>query len=82
MTSVAGDFGAGSGRWSSRLAPYFSRVYALDPSDGASTVLKTKFAGGPKILILQETVEVNSIPIGSLDLAMSLGVLHHIPDTA
>ncbi len=80
--SVAGDFGAGSGRWSSRLAPYFSRVYALEPSDGASTVLKTKFAGDSKIMILQETVGVNSIPIGSLDLAMSLGVLHHIPDTA
>ena len=35
-TSVAGDFGAGSGRWSSRLTPYFSLVYALEPSDGAS----------------------------------------------
>ena len=80
-TSVAGDFGAGSGRWSSRLAPYFSRVYALEPSDGASTVLKTKFAGGTKIVVLQETVGVNSIPAQSLDLAMSLGVLHHIPDT-
>ena len=79
--SVAGDFGAGSGRWSSRLAPYFSRVYALEPSDGASTVLKTKFEGDPKIVVLQETVGVNSIPVGSLDLAMSLGVLHHIPDT-
>ena len=31
--------------------------------------------------ILQETVGANSIPAGSLDLAMSLGVLHHIPDT-
>ena len=80
--SVASDFGAGSGRWTSRLAPYFSRVYALEPSDGASTVLKTKFAADPKIVVLQETVGVNSIPVGSLDLAMSLGVLHHIPDTA
>ena len=80
--SVAGDFGAGSGRWSSRLAPYFSLVYALEPSDGASTVLKKKFADDPKIVVLQETVGVNSIPVGSLDLAMSLGVLHHIPDTA
>ena len=26
-------------------------------------------------------VGVNSIPLASLDLAMSLGVLHHIPDT-
>ena len=80
--SVAGDFGAGSGRWSSRLAPYFSLLYALEPSEGASAVLRKKFTGDPKIVVLQETVGVNSIPVGSLDLAMSLGVLHHIPDTA
>ena len=81
-TSVAGDFGAGSGRWSSRLAPYFSLVYALEPSDGASQVLRKKFTGDSKIVVLQETVGANSIPAASLDLAMSLGVLHHIPDTA
>ena len=80
-TSIAADFGAGSGRWSSRLAPYFSLVYALEPSDGASAVLKKKFTDDPKITVLQETVGVNSIPLQSLDLAMSLGVLHHIPDT-
>ena len=81
-TSVAADFGAGSGRWSLRLAPYFSRVYALEPSDGASQVLRDKFNRDPRIVVLQETVGVNSIPRASLDLAMSLGVLHHIPDTA
>ena len=80
-TSLAGDFGAGSGRWSSRLTPYFSLVYALEPSDGASTVLKKKFSNDPKFVVLQETVGSNSIPLASLDLAMSLGVLHHIPDT-
>lgn len=79
--SIAGDFGAGSGRWAARLIPYFSLIYALEPSDGASTVLKSKFSGEAKILVLQETVGANSIPLGSLDLAMSLGVLHHIPDT-
>ena len=31
--------------------------------------------------MLQETVGANSIPLESLYLAMSLGVLHHIPDT-
>jgi len=81
LTSIAADFGAGSGRWSSRLAPFFSLVYALEPSDGASAVLKKKFTNDPKITVLQETVGVNSIPAQSLDLAMSLGVLHHIPDT-
>jgi SAM-dependent methyltransferase len=79
--SIAGDFGAGSGRWSSRLIQYFSLVYALEPSDGGYSVLKNKFANEAKILVLQETAGANSIPIKSLDLAMSLGVLHHIPDT-
>ena len=41
----------------------------LEPSDAA------------KIVVLQETVGSNSIPSASLDLAMSLGVLHYIPDT-
>ena len=80
--SIAGDFGAGSGRWAARLVPHFSLVYALEPSDGASSVLKNKFSDEAKIVVLQETVGANSIPLESLDLAMSLGVLHHIPDTS
>ena len=80
-SSVAADFGAGSGRWASRLLPHFSLVYALEPSDGANKVLKNKFSKESRMKILQETVGVNSIPNESLDLAMSLGVLHHIPDT-
>jgi SAM-dependent methyltransferase len=78
---VAADFGAGSGRWASRLLAHFSLVYALEPSDGANKVLKNKFSKESRMTILQETVGTNSIPAGSLDLAMSLGVLHHIPDT-
>jgi SAM-dependent methyltransferase len=80
--SVAADFGAGSGRWTSRLLPYFSLVYALEPSGGANKVLKKKFSKESRIKILQETVGANSITDESLDLAMSLGVLHHIPDTS
>jgi SAM-dependent methyltransferase len=80
-SSIAADFGAGSGRWAARLLPYFSLVYALEPSDGASKVLQNKFSDEAKIKVLQETVGANSIPLESLDLAMSLGVLHHIPDT-
>ncbi len=80
--SIAADFGAGSGRWAARLLPYFSLVYALEPSDGASKVLQNKFSDEAKIKVLQETVGANSIPLASLDLAMSLGVLHHIPDTS
>jgi SAM-dependent methyltransferase len=80
-SAVAADFGAGSGRWAARLLPYFSLIYALEPSDGANQVLSNKFKNETRVKILQETVGANSIPSGSLDLAMSLGVLHHIPDT-
>jgi SAM-dependent methyltransferase len=80
-SAVAADFGAGSGRWTTRLLPYFSLIYALEPSDGANQVLKNKFKNDSRVRILQETVGANSIPAHSLDLAMSLGVLHHIPDT-
>lgn len=81
-TSVAADFGAGSGRWSSRLLSTFLKVYALEPSDGANKVLLKKFEDEPRIVVLKETVGANSIAENSLDLGMSLGVLHHIPDTA
>ena len=79
--SVGADFGAGSGRWAARILPYFSFVYALEPSHGASNVLKSKFSSEPRMKLLQETVGANSIPAESLDFGMSLGVLHHIPDT-
>ena len=80
-SAIAADFGAGSGRWTARLLPYFSLTYALEPSDGANQVLRDKFKNETQVRILQETVGANSIADGSLDLAMSLGVLHHIPDT-
>ncbi len=79
--SVAADFGAGSGRWTSRLLGNFSKVYALEPSDGANRVLLKKFKSESRVVVLKETVGLNSIPLASLDLGMSLGVLHHIPDT-
>lgn len=81
-TSVGADFGAGSGRWTSRLLPYFSKVYALEPSGEAKKVLVSKYANNAKIEILHESVGHNSIPDKSLDFAMSLGVLHHIPNTS
>lgn len=80
--SIAADFGAGSGRWTSRLIPYFKLVYALEPSDGASSVLQAKFNGNSKVKVLKQTVGENSIHDETLDLGISLGVLHHIPNTS
>jgi SAM-dependent methyltransferase len=60
---------------------YFKKIYALEPSVEAVGVLNSKFKNDAQIVILNESVEQNSIPDSSLDFAMSLGVLHHIPDT-
>ena len=81
-SSTAADFGAGSGRWAERLAPFFYKVYALDPSAAAVQVMAEKFSRDSKVQVLHEDVEGNSISENSLDLAISLGVLHHIPDTS
>jgi SAM-dependent methyltransferase len=82
QSSIAADFGAGSGRWTERLEPFFRKIYAVEPSPSAVNVMIEKFALVPKIEVLNEDVEENSIPEKSLDLAISLGVLHHIPDTS
>lgn len=78
-SSVA-DFGAGSGRWTSRLLPYFGKVFAVEPSVNAMKVLNNKFAHEPKVELLFETIGDCSIKNESLDLAISLGVIHHLPD--
>ena len=80
-SSIAADFGAGSGRWAERLKPHFQHIYALEPSESAFEILNKKFKADSEFTLLNESVEDNSIPNESLDLAISLGVLHHIPDT-
>jgi SAM-dependent methyltransferase len=81
-TSIAADFGAGSGRWTSRILKHFSLIFAIEPSEGAIEVLREKFLGESKVTVLKESIGRNSIPDESLDFAMSLGVLHHVPDTS
>ena len=77
----AADFGAGSGRWTERIKQYFKVTYALEPSVDAAEVLNRKFNQDEKVRVINESIQTNSIEDGALDFAMSLGVLHHIPDT-
>jgi SAM-dependent methyltransferase len=77
---VAADFGAGSGRWSHFLKEYCSKLYVVEPSEKAFKVCQRRFKE-TKIICLNQSVADNEVPESSLDLAISLGVLHHIPDT-
>jgi SAM-dependent methyltransferase len=75
------DFGAGTGRWSHFLRKYASKLYVLEPSTKAFKVVSARFEKQEKVVLLNESVESNQIPKSHLDLAVSLGVLHHIKDT-
>ena len=78
---VVGDFGAGSGRWAHFLLDSAKELWLVEPGVGSFALLEERFVENKKIHILNQTVSQNSVPEESLDLAVSLGVLHHIPDT-
>lgn len=78
---VIADFGAGTGRWSYFLTDYASKLFVLEPSPKAFQVAKNKLSGFSHVTLLNQSVESNEIQNSTLDLAVSLGVLHHIQDT-
>jgi len=76
------DVGCGSGRWSVMVAPKVGHLQLLDASPDALAVAKTNLARVGNVSF--HLASVGNIPLddSSLDFAFSLGVLHHVPDTA
>ena len=75
------DFGAGSGRWAHFFLPYAKKLWLVEPGVESFELLQQRFAKESKVVLLNESVSSNGVPEAALDLAVSLGVLHHIPDT-
>ncbi|RYF90388.1 MAG: class I SAM-dependent methyltransferase [Chitinophagaceae bacterium] len=74
------DIGCGTGRWTKYLADRIGFVEAIDPSNAvlaADHLLK----GVENVRISQASVETIPFNDETFDFAMSIGVLHHIPDT-
>lgn len=76
------DLGCGSGRWAAPIAPRVRLLHCIDPSDKALAVARRRLGDTPSARF--HLAGVDSIPLedGSQDFGYSLGVLHHIPDTA
>lgn len=74
------DIGCGTGRWSKYLSKYTSFVECVDPSQAifAADVL---LRDTDNIRLTQASTESLPFPDETFDFAMSIGVLHHIPDT-
>jgi len=75
------DMGCGSGRWARFVSPRVGCLHCIDPST-AIDVAKTALNGCINIVFHQTSVDDPGIPAGSQDFGYSLGVLHHVPDTA
>lgn len=80
--AVGMDVGCGSGRWARSVAPRVGHLMAVDPAGAALAVAKKSLAGQANVSF--HNTDVDNLPAadGSLDFAYSLGVLHHVPDTA
>lgn len=75
------DVGCGSGRWAKYIAARSKFVEAIDPSHAvyaADKLLKDV----KNIRITQAGVDTIPFADGSFDMVMSIGVLHHVPNTA
>ena len=75
------DMGCGSGRWARWVAPRVGLLHCIDPSV-AIEVARTNLAEQANVVFHQASVDASGLAPGSQDFGYSLGVLHHVPDTA
>jgi len=74
------DVGCGTGRWTKYLCNKVGFVDAVDPSE--AILIAQKILSGKNVRFTKATTDNLPFPISSYDLVMSIGVLHHIPNTA
>lgn len=75
------DMGCGSGRWARFVAPRVGRLHCIDLSS-ALAVARQALARQPNVQFHQASVASSGLSPSSQDFGYSLGVLHHVPDTA
>ena len=75
------DMGCGSGRWAKWVAPRVGKLHCIDPSF-AIEVARNTLIGHANVTFHRVSVDEQCLPPDSQDFGYSLGVLHHVPDTA
>jgi SAM-dependent methyltransferase len=75
------DMGCGTGRWARWVAPRVGLLHCIDPSD-AIEVARGALAEHSNVRFYKLALDAGCLQPGSQDFGYSLGVLHHVPDTA
>lgn len=79
--AVGFDLGCGSGRWALEVAPRVAKLHCIDPS-AALAVAKRNLSNLNNCDFHNASVDAIPLDNESMDFGYSLGVLHHVPDTA
>jgi glycosyltransferase involved in cell wall biosynthesis len=79
---VGFDLGCGSGRWARFVAPRVAMLHCVDASPAALAVAERNLREQGNCRFHLASVDQMPFAPGSLDFGYSLGVLHHVPDTA
>jgi SAM-dependent methyltransferase len=74
------DIGCGTGRWTKYLSQKAAFIEAVDPSE-AIFAADNLLAGISNVRLTKASIERMPFDDNTFDLAMSVGVLHHIPNT-
>ena len=80
--AVGADIGCGAGRWARFAAERASVLHCIDASDEALSVARLRLSSLANVVLHRASVDALPFEEESLDFAYSLGVLHHVPDTA
>jgi ubiquinone/menaquinone biosynthesis C-methylase UbiE len=77
---VVGDLGCGTGQVAAALAPFVSRVIAVDRSGEMLQAARRLVRGCRNVEVRRGNLEALPIPSDELDAATLMLVLHHVPD--
>jgi ubiquinone/menaquinone biosynthesis C-methylase UbiE len=80
--AVGFDLGCGTGRYANLVAPRVGHLHCIDASTAALAVARRNLAAHANCDFHLASVDHIPLEDQSLDFGYSLGVLHHIPDTA
>jgi ArsR family transcriptional regulator len=77
---VVGDLGCGTGQVSAALAPFVSRIVAVDASAAMLQAARKRLRAHDNVDLRRGELEELPLDDGRLDLAVLTLVLHHVPE--
>jgi len=79
---TVGDLGCGTGRIAGQIAPFVSKVIAVDESDSMLGAARTRLVGQENVDLRQGSLQQLPIEDDELDAALLFLVLHYVADPA